>query len=431
MIRNRIQLIIQFSGRFLLISVLFFLSCKSAPQQATEISFWGMGSEGEVVQTLLPGFEQQHPDVRVKVQMIPWTAAQEKLITAYASDNLPDAFQLGNTWIPQFVALNAIEKLNSWITRSHSIRQDNYFPGIWNTNIIDQSLYGIPWYMDTRVLFYRTDILRKAGFDLPPRTWEELYRVSKIIKDRHNDDEHYAIYLPTNEWAPFVIFGLQAGAKLLKDDNCYGNFCSPEFKKAFRYLIRFHREKLAPIGISRVSNVYQAFADGYFAMYISGPWNVKEFKRWMKSTLSDKWMTAPLPAPDVHYPGVSLAGGSSLVISRKSRHKEAVWKFFEYLSDPAVQIKFFRLSSDLPAVRSAWQDSLLENDPYMKAFYEQFHRVVATPKIAEWEQIAFSKLQQYAEMAARGVLSVDEALRRLDADVDRILEKRRWLLHKQ
>ena len=64
----------------------------------------------------------------------------------------------------------------------------------------------------------------------------------------------------------------------------------------------------------------------------------------------------------------------------------------------------------------------------MKAFYEQFLVVKATPKIPEWEQIAFSKIQQYAELASRDVMSVDEALKALDDDVNRILEKRRWLM---
>ena len=63
----------------------------------------------------------------------------------------------------------------------------------------------------------------------------------------------------------------------------------------------------------------------------------------------------------------------------------------------------------------------------MRAFYEQFQHVVVTPKITEWEQIAFSKLQQYAELAARGAMPIDEALNSLNKDVDKILEKRRWL----
>ncbi len=414
-----------------MVILLLFLSCTAGKQKRQEILFWGMGAEGEQIKALVPDFEKSHPGITVKVQMIPWTAAQEKLITAYASDNLPDVFQLGNTWVPQFVALGAIGELDERIKSSKSIDQDNYFPGIWDTNIIDGAVYGIPWYIDTRVLFYRTDVLQKAGFDSPPQTWDELYQASKRIKEMFKGQEKYAIYLPTNEWAPFVIFGLQAHSTLLKDNNSYGNFSGENFKRAFEFLIRFHKEKLAPIGISQVTNVYQAFADEYFSMYISGPWNVREFKKWMTGSLADKWMTAPLPGPDAGTPGVSLAGGSSLVISEKSRNKDAAWQFCEYLSRPRVQLRFYHLVTDLPAVKSAWQDSSLQNDPYMKAFYRQFQHVAATPKITEWEQIAFSKIQQYAEMAARGAMTPDQALKALDEDVNKILEKRRWLLSRK
>jgi multiple sugar transport system substrate-binding protein len=412
------------------ILLLLFFSCNPGQQSDVEITFWAMGTEGEYVQKLIPDFERRNPDIKVKVQRIPWTAAQEKLITAYASDNLPDVFQLGNTWVPQFAILNAIENLNEWIELSQKIKSENYFSGIWETNRINGSIYGIPWYIDTRVLFYRKDILEKAGFGPPPKSWDELYILSKKIKEVQNNPDKYAIYLPTNEWAPFVIFGLQAGSTLLKQNNSYGNFSGEAFKKAFEYLIRFHKEGLAPVGISRVTNVYQAFAEEYFAIYISGPWNVNEFKKWMKGGLRDKWMTAPLPGPNESTPGVSLAGGSSLVMSKKSRKKKEVWQFIEYLSESETQLKFYHLISDLPAVKSTWQDTSLKNNRYMKAFYEQFQYVVATPKIPEWEQIAFSKLQQYAEFAARDVMSVNETLRRLDDDVDNILEKRRWLMNK-
>jgi multiple sugar transport system substrate-binding protein len=53
--------------------------------------------------------------------------------------------------------------------------------------------------------------------------------------------------------------------------------------------------------------------------------------------------------------------------------------------------------------------------------------VRSTPKIPEWERIA-EKIMQYAEAAVRNTMTADEALTALDADVDRILEKRRWLL---
>ncbi|MCU7494436.1 MAG: sugar ABC transporter substrate-binding protein [Ignavibacteria bacterium] len=406
------------------------LSCSRNDSKKVTITFWALGAEGETVEKLVPGFEKENPGIHVVVQMIPWTTAQEKLITAYASNNTPDACQLGNTWVPQFQALDALENLDSWVKASQVIKQNEYFSGIWDTNVLDGSIYGIPWYIDTRLLFYRTDILAQAGYSTPPRTWAELYEVSKKIKQKAGNSERYAIYLPTNEWAPFITFGIQNGSSILKDNGRYGDFSGAKFMKAFDYLVKFHKEGLAPTGISQVTNVYQAFAEGYFAMYISGPWNVKEFSRWMTGSLKDKWMTATLPAPEAGKAGLSLAGGSSLVIFKRSSHKAEVWKFFEYLSRPRVQMQFYREINDLPAIKAAWQDTALSRNKYMKAFFEQFHHVVATPKVPEWEQIAFSKVQLYAELAARNVMPVKSALSALDKDVDNILEKRRWLLRK-
>lgn len=421
---------------FLMTIIAFFFfvpGCGKMEDDTTVIKFWAMGSEAEYVTKLLPEFERRNPGIKVDVQQIPWTAAQEKLITAFASDNTPDACQLGNTWIPQFASLDAILNLNDRIERSDIIIKEKYFKGIWETNVIsenekDNIVYGIPWYVDTRLLFYRKDIFKKAGYDSPPESWYELYDLSKKITALFPGEEKYAIYLPTNEWNPFVIFGMQAGADLIKNNYSEANFSSPEFKTGFEFLINFHKENLAPAGFAQVTNVYQAFAEEFFSMYISGPWNVPEFKKWMKGDLADKWMTAPLPGYAGNYPGISLAGGSSLVIFKNSEHKQEVWKFFEYLSLPETQIEFYKLLSNLPAVTEAWEDSVLKNDPYMEAFRIQLDNVVPTPKVPEWEQIVFSKIQQYAELAARNVLSVDEALKRLDEDADRILEKRRYLI---
>ena len=96
-----------------------------------------MGQEGEQVKALLPEFERRHPGIRVRVQQIPWSAAHEKLLTAYAGDSMPDAFQLGNTWIPEFVALRAIEPLDERLKPWPAAALNDYFPGILATNRLD------------------------------------------------------------------------------------------------------------------------------------------------------------------------------------------------------------------------------------------------------------------------------------------------------
>src|SRR5215207_9206354 len=92
-------------------AALLVTGCQRADaSDVVTLRFWAFGREGEVVQELMRDFERQNPGIRVHVQQIPWTAAHEKLLTAYVGDATPDVAQLGNTWIPEFVALNALAR---------------------------------------------------------------------------------------------------------------------------------------------------------------------------------------------------------------------------------------------------------------------------------------------------------------------------------
>ena len=99
------------------------------------LDFWAMGREAEVVAELLPAFQARHPGIEVRVQQLPWTAAHEKLLTAYAGDAMPDLCQLGNTWLPEFGALDALEPLDARVAAPASPR-DDYFAGILDTNVM-------------------------------------------------------------------------------------------------------------------------------------------------------------------------------------------------------------------------------------------------------------------------------------------------------
>ncbi len=109
--------------------------------------------------------------------------------------------------------------------------------------------------------------------------------------------------------------------------------------------------------------MYQEFARGYFAMYITGPWNLGEFRRRLPPETAGRVGDGALPGPDAAHPGVSLAGGSSLVLFASSPHPEAAWKFIEFLSAPGQQLRFYALTGDLPARSQAWEDSSLAARP--------------------------------------------------------------------
>lgn len=401
----------------------------AAANDAEEIRFWGMGREGEVVAELIAAFEQENPGIRVRVQQIPWTAAHEKLLTAHVGNATPDVAQLGNTWVPEFTAIGALAPLDARIAASPGIAPSDYFEGIWATNIVNDTTFGVPWYVDTRLVFYRSDILAQAGYDSLPQSWagwvEAMHAVKQVV-----GPDRYALFLPTNEWAQPVAFGLQNGARLLTDDG-RGAFSEPAFRKAFEFYLSLYRSGLAPtMGQFDIANPYQEFERGFFAMWITGPWNMGEFRRRLPPEMQDRWATAPLPGPTGPESGYSHAGGSSLVMFEGSRHKDAAWKLIEFLSRPEQQQRFYELTGSLPARVETWQRTDLAQDEHARAFRAQLQRVKPLPAVPEIESI-MTAVFQHAETAIRGGASAEEALRALDATTDRILEKRRWMLARQ
>lgn len=406
----------------LLIAVVAVAAGCRPRDERTTIRFWAMGREAEVVGELVADFEREHPDLRVEVQQIPWSAAHEKLLTAYAADALPDLCQLGNTWVPEFAELRALEPLQPYIEASATVRADDYFPGIWETNVVDGSLYGVPWYADTRLLFYRKDLLAAAGYGHPPRSWDEWREMMAAVRKRGGDG-HYAILLPLNEFEQLLSLALQQDDPLLRDGR--GNFESQGFRRALGfYGSMFERDWAPPMSETQISNVWDEFFNGMFVFYVSGPWNIREFRQRAPDALKDAWGTAPLPGPDG--PGAGIAGGTSLVLFRTSPRKRAAWAFVEYLSRPDVQQRFHAEIGDLPPRRSTWEHLALRQDPYAAAFRDQLERVKSTPKVLEWERIA-QEMRLTSERVVRGGQSQDAALRELNRRVDDILEKRRWV----
>ena len=410
------------------VAALLLAGCSASSQHVTTLEFWTVGPEGEAFAQLLPEFEQANPDIDVRVQRIPLTAAHEKLLTAYAGDSLPDVVQIGNTWIAEFAALHALVPLQPRVAPSKVIHADDYFASAWATNVIDGTLYGIPWYIDTRLLFYRADLLRDAGFDTPPRNRAEWRAQMDAIRATSHGTRWGAL-LPTNEYDQLLALALQQHVPLLRDGDRYGNFGSAAFKRTLAfYADLFKRGDLPDWTNVQVGNPWQAFGRGEFVFYLSGPWNIGEFRKRLPASQQGEWSTAQLPGPNG--PGDSVAYGSSLVILRHSKHQDAAWTLIEYLSRPDVQVRFYELLGDLPARRSAWESPALKGDPKLRAFRAQLEHMRLAPQVPEWEQIV-NMMQQVAARAVAGELTVDEAAAQMDTQADAILAKRRWVLARQ
>jgi multiple sugar transport system substrate-binding protein len=421
-LRGRTRLVIA------LVCVAIVLSgcSRRSSDQREVVRFWAMGYEGEVVAQFIPEFERRNPGIRVEVQQLPWSAAHEKLLTSFAGDALPDVCALGTTWIPEFASLGALTPIEPYLSATPSIQPRDYFQGAWDAGVIEARAYAVPWYVETRLPFYRRDILASAGIREPPRNWDEWRKALAAIKKKVGPDR-YAILLPLNEFEPLLNLAIQQPDPLLRDGGRYGNFRSAGFRRALAFYKEIFDKDWAPaVGNQEIANVWDEFGRGYFSFYVNGSWNIAKFRERLSGPVADAWSTMPLPGPGKQ-PGASVAGGTSFVLFAKSRHEDAAWKLVTFLSDPEVQTRFYSLTGDLPPRRSAWAREPLASDPYTRAFREQLERAKPTPKVPEWERIA-QEMRIVSEQMVAGRYSVDEAAAELDRRADRMLEKRRWML---
>ena len=327
-----------------------------------------MGREGEVIAQLLPEFERRNPDIRVQVQQLPWTAAHEKLLTAFAGDALPDLCQLGNTWVPEFAALARARTSIRFVASSRVVRRRTTFPASGTPISSPVDCTGSPG-MSTRACcsIAATCSGRPASIR-PPRSWEEWQRALAAVK-REVGPARYAILLPLNEFEPLLALGLQQTEPLLRDDGRWGGFSSSGLSPRARLLCADVPPRLGAghWATREISNVWTEFGRGYLLLLHLRPVEHRGVQAPPARERQGDWMTAPLPGP--HGPGASTAGGSSLVIFRSSRHAQAAWRLIEFLSEPAVQVRFHQLTGNLPprrtrvARRAARRRTLRESVP--------------------------------------------------------------------
>lgn len=407
---------------FLLSFAIFqlIISHSFAKEEKKIITVWAMGAEGDKISKIAKLFEESNPSVKVVTQSIPWGAAHEKLITAVVGGTTPDICQMGTTWIPEFADIGALTNLDPFVKDSTKINKQKFFEGAWSSGVAKDKLYGIPWYVDTRVMFYRKDLLREAGYENFPKNWEELKDAcKKLTKDVNNDGkvEKFGISLSPRDAGTLFMFIWQNKGEILSSDFTKAEINNPATKAAVEYYVDFFKNNYTPIEASSGTDLFNSFKTGYFAMFISGPWMLEELKKQLPD-MEDKWAVSVLPKKIT---SASFVGGADLVIFKKSREKDIAWKFIEFLSDPKIQVQWYAQTNDLPAVKEAWEDPLIKNNPKVAVFGSQLEDTVASPAITNWEQIQDAASEQLEKLAYNKI-SIDKFLELSTLDIDKILK---------
>jgi multiple sugar transport system substrate-binding protein len=377
------------------------------PAGTVTLKMWIMGDDGSRFEELVEAFTAD-TQIAVDVDAIPWDSVNEKLTTAVASGEGPDVMQIGLSLLANFQAAGALADISAAIGSAPNLASANFLDAVATDQLNPAGqVLSVPWVSDTRVLFYRTDILAEAGFTDPPGTWEELKEYGAALAGR--GEGQFGYYIP--QWdAPLPIqFTWQAGGDVV-DANGTVSFDSPEFRKAAEFYLRFYADGVVPTASDFDQTL--GFISGAAPMLISGPYLAKAITD-QAPELDGKWGVATLPRDEA---GTALFAGSNLGVFKESTKIDAAVKLLDFLAEPSTQLRWYELNGELPTVKAALENQTLAGDPTVAVYVEQLADARLLPIVPAWDQASQKMLAALNDVALNGA-DLSATLDQLNQDV--------------
>ena len=398
--------------------------CGRGPRQV-ELELWiadfNQATQDLINKELAPQFEAAHPGVKVNTQYISWTHLDEKLTISFAGGVAPDVFQVGAEYVGGLAYRGMAEPLDERVARWG--QKDDYFTASWNTCVYEGRVYGLPYLSAPRALLYRKDLLKAAGFERPPETWEELAEAAERMTVRRGPVTTMAgINLPVS-WQIFVEFLWENGGQILSEDGRRSRLDSPEATEALQFYVDlYHRYKVCPTsGMPQVGGSIPVFASKKAAMEIMNQFGIYNVSKYAPELLGEVGV-APTPRRKARVISVYT---DWLAMSPQSQHKELAWELMTFLMEPKNLAAYNATLFFIPPRRSAAAEAeFMRRNPRLQEFVALMERYGRSlPAIPEWFEIR-TGLQSAVSAAIYETKTPAEALGDYSRELDELLAER-------
>jgi multiple sugar transport system substrate-binding protein len=376
-------------------------SATAGSKPGGEVRLWVMNNGPDPVgdtEKIIAPFEKKS-GIDVNVQLVGWDVQLDRIRNAAVSGKGPDVTQAGTTQVPFFAALGGFEDLSS---RVSDIGGENaYAPGVWQTTQVAgrDGDYAVPWFTEARSIYYRKDLLKKAGID--PATaftdWDALHATLKKLKDSGavDNEKTYAFGLPGKKAFDLVHhvmpFVWDAGGAELNEDASKSTIDSPEAQTGVEFIADLVPEGLVdPTALEKDGQqVEDSFKGGRLAVWIGGPWVLATIPRkdddvWVPQARNNVGV-APMPAGPSGK-AYTFVGGSNLMMFKSSENKDAAWELMKFLSQDGTQAAYADLMGMFPA-RLDPQEKAGTKDANYEAFYKAIQTGRTYAPIPQWGQV--------------------------------------------
>jgi multiple sugar transport system substrate-binding protein len=366
-------------------------------------------------------FEAANPNINVEMEYVAYDALHDKFTTAMATNPPPyDVVIVDVIWYDEFINAGYIADVTDRVTPE---QRENVFDSAWNVTTRNDTVYGMPWLLDTKYLFYNMDMLSQAGFDAPPATWEELVTQAQAIKDAG-----LAEFPIVWSWAQaeaaicdFTALLYGNGGQFLDED---GNpaFNGPEGVGALQFMVDTVNNGLTnPSSITYleedVRNVFSsgraAFALNWLYMY-----NLANFNEEESQIIGNVGITTIPVFESAAANGLvsaSVDGSMGFSVVATSQNQDAAWDYIEFLTSQPVQMEFS--ANQLPIWETSYDGDNLDiltsagqaQPVTVPMFAEQFPYANVRPTVPYYQE-ASKSLQLGLQLALTGQQTPQEAL---------------------
>ena len=399
--------------------------------QRLRVEFWHAMSgpeAGEVIASFVREFEQLHPDIHVvPVYQGNYNQLSQKLIASVIARSNPVIAQMYEGWTSRFLTRNLLDPVQNYLSGEDGLTSAE-IEDIWEpfrlNNTWEGRLVTLPFNKSGYVLCANMDMLRAKGYERPPRTWEELRRMSRDLTVREPGRSNASVYglLMRSRIEALSIFLFRSGGGYLSDD--WKSAISPN-REALETL-RFIRTMSVEDGSAYVDSGYPStpFGAGQVAMFVHSSAAFAFNDQAVRGKF--QWAAAPVPYPEGRKGGVLFQGTNIGIFARPHppEVRRAAWKFLRFITSTRNAARWSIATGYVPVRKSCLDlpemKDFLDRNPNYRVPIDLIPEATFDPRPDYWDQMR-PQIETYALDAINGRLAPEEAMKRIEEKLREII----------
>lgn len=367
------------------------------------------------IQAMTKEYTDKHPNITFELDFVSYEALHDKIVTAAASKaGTYDIVLIDCIWPAEFAAAGFLKDVTTLVTPE--MRED-IWPGALEAVTYKGKLYGMPWINDVMYLYYNDELLKKAGYDHPPKTWTEVMEMSMTAKQKNIVEYPFIEYFQQDEGLTidFTYYLAAFGGKFF-DENDKPAFNSPEGKAALDYLVvgmknGMYNPASFESTYEEVRHIYSQ-GDALFSINWTYVNNLSNDPN--ESLIAGESKIALVPGEILT--SATVNGGMGLSIMNDSKHPNEAWNYILYLSSKDVQKRYS--ANALPIWISLFDDPDLvkSQGEFLNLSKEQYKYMVNRPIVPFYSE-ASKIMSRELQAALIGTKTPEQALADAEKDI--------------